>query len=38
VELSEFGITYEPRGPIQSQRLADFLLELSPKPASPSTQ
>ena len=38
VELSEFGITYEPRGAIRSQRLADFLVELSPEPASPSTQ
>jgi len=36
VELSEFGITYEPRGPIRSQRLVDFLVELSP--TSPNTQ
>jgi len=28
VQLSEFGITYEPRGPIKSQCLADFTSEL----------
>nr|KYP52363.1 Retrovirus-related Pol polyprotein from transposon 17.6 [Cajanus cajan] len=29
VELSEFGLRYEPRGPIKSQILADFILELT---------
>jgi len=28
VELSEFGITYEPRDPIRSQHLVDFLAKL----------
>jgi len=37
VELSEFGITYEPRGPIRSQYLADFLVELSLEPTSVNT-
>ena len=38
VELSELGITYEPRGAIRSQCLAYFFMELSPEPASPNTQ
>ena len=29
VELSEFNVQYEPRGPIKSQVYADFLVELS---------
>ncbi|GAU44771.1 hypothetical protein TSUD_138830 [Trifolium subterraneum] len=29
VELSEFDITYIPRGPIKSQALADFVLEMT---------
>jgi len=28
VELSEFGLKFEPRGPIKAQCLADFVLEL----------
>ena len=30
VELSEFNIQYEPRGPIKGQVYADFVVELSP--------
>ena len=30
VELSEFDIQYEPRGPIKGQVYADFVAELSP--------
>nr|KYP72966.1 Pro-Pol polyprotein [Cajanus cajan] len=30
VELSEFDISFEPRGPIKSQHLADFVNELTP--------
>nr|KYP73559.1 Transposon Ty3-I Gag-Pol polyprotein [Cajanus cajan] len=30
VELSEFDISFEPRGPIKSQHLADFVSELTP--------
>ncbi|XP_020216847.1 uncharacterized protein LOC109800479 [Cajanus cajan] len=30
VELSEFDVTFEPRGPIKSQHLADFINELTP--------
>ncbi|XP_017417482.1 uncharacterized protein LOC108328172 [Vigna angularis] len=30
VELSEFGLRYEPRGPIRGQHLADFAAELLP--------
>jgi len=29
VELSEFDINYEPRGPIKGQIYADFVVELS---------
>ena len=29
VELSEFDIKYEPRGPIKGQSFADFVVELS---------
>jgi len=29
IELSEFGIKYEPGGPIKAQYLADFVVELS---------
>lgn len=32
VELSEFGIEYEPRGPIKDQCLSDFAAELLPEP------
>jgi hypothetical protein len=32
VELSEFDITFSPRGAIKSQILADFILELSTPP------
>ena len=35
VELSEFDIRYEPRGPIKGQVFADFVVELS-SGASPS--
>jgi len=37
VELSEFGITYEPRGPIKSQCLVDFTSKLQDnlKPEAP---
>lgn len=34
VELSKFGIIYEPRGSIRSQNLAHFLVELSLKPTT----
>ncbi|KAL2319478.1 hypothetical protein Fmac_028447 [Flemingia macrophylla] len=34
LELSEFDITFEPRGPMKSQALVDFLNELHP-PAQP---
>ena len=30
VELSEFGVAYEPRGAIKAQALSDFVAELSP--------
>nr|KYP55427.1 Uncharacterized protein Mb2253c family [Cajanus cajan] len=30
VELSEFDVSFEPRGPIKSQHLADFVNELTP--------
>ncbi|XP_020230280.1 salicylate/benzoate carboxyl methyltransferase [Cajanus cajan] len=30
VELSEFDLSFEPRGPIKSQHLADFVNELTP--------
>ncbi|GAU30655.1 hypothetical protein TSUD_31270 [Trifolium subterraneum] len=33
VELSEFDITYIPRGPIKSQALADFVLEMTDPPS-----
>jgi len=33
VELSEFGIKYEPRGPIKGQIFADFVVELSSEAA-----
>ena len=29
VELSEFDVQYEPRGPIKGQVYADFVIELS---------
>ena len=32
IELSEYGIQYESRGPIRAQFLADFLVELSKPP------
>ncbi|XP_052724060.1 uncharacterized protein LOC128193908 [Vigna angularis] len=32
VELSEFGLRYEPRGSVKGQHLADFAAELSPTP------
>ncbi|MCI97107.1 retrotransposon protein putative Ty3-gypsy subclass, partial [Trifolium medium] len=32
VELSEFDISYVPRGAIKSQILADFILELTNPP------
>jgi len=38
VELFEFGISYEPREPIHSQQLADFVVELSPEPTSANAQ
>nr|KYP53796.1 Uncharacterized protein Mb2253c family [Cajanus cajan] len=33
VELSEFGIQYESRGPLKAQCLADFVAELTPTTA-----
>jgi len=33
VELSEFDIKYEPRGPIKGQNFADFVVELSSEAA-----
>jgi len=33
VELSEFDIKYEPRGPIKGQIFADFVVELSSEAA-----
>lgn len=30
IELSEFGIVYEPRRPIKAQALSDFIVELAP--------
>ena len=33
VELSEFDVQYEPRGPIKGQVYADFVVELSPESA-----
>nr|KYP69397.1 Retrovirus-related Pol polyprotein from transposon 17.6 [Cajanus cajan] len=38
VELSEFGLQYEPRGPIKSQALADFVLELTSPSITDSQQ
>ena len=32
IELSEYGLVFEPRGPIKSQVLADFMTELTPAP------
>ena len=32
VELSEYGLEFEPRGPIKAQVLADFVTELTPVP------
>jgi len=29
MELSEFGITYEPRGAIKAQSLADFIIQMA---------
>ncbi|PNX58277.1 gag-pol polyprotein [Trifolium pratense] len=37
VELSEFDITFSPRGAIKSQRLADFVLEMSTPPITEKT-
>ncbi|CAJ2632006.1 unnamed protein product [Trifolium pratense] len=37
VELSEFDITFSPRGAIKSQRLADFVLEMSTPPTTEKT-
>ncbi|CAJ2657743.1 unnamed protein product [Trifolium pratense] len=34
VELSEFDITFSPRGAIKSQKLADFVLEMSTPPTT----
>lgn len=34
VELLEFGLKYEPRGPMKAQCLADFVVELSTKLSS----
>jgi len=36
VELSEFDIQYEPRGPIKGQVYADFMVELSSKDSQPN--
>ncbi|XP_027936375.1 uncharacterized protein LOC114191403 [Vigna unguiculata] len=33
IELSEYDISFEPRGPIKAQVLSDFLAELTPSPA-----
>ncbi|MCI40924.1 gag-pol polyprotein, partial [Trifolium medium] len=38
VELSEFDITYVPRGAIKSQALADFVLELTNPPGKEEPQ
>ncbi|GAU38036.1 hypothetical protein TSUD_274380 [Trifolium subterraneum] len=38
VELSEFDITYMPRGAIKSQALADFVLELTNPPSESEPQ
>ncbi|MCH94258.1 gag-pol polyprotein, partial [Trifolium medium] len=38
VELTEYDITYVPRGSIKSQALADFILELTSPPGDPNTQ
>jgi hypothetical protein len=38
VELSEFNITFSPRGAIKSQILADFILELSTPPKENSEE
>jgi len=36
IELAEYDITYEPRGPIKAQALVDFLAELTlPTPSDP---
>ena len=35
VELSEFDIQYEPRGPIKGQVYVDFMVELSSKDSQP---
>src|ERR1044072_7121733 len=36
VESSEYGLEFEPRGPIKAQVLADFVTELTPAPAEHS--
>src|ERR1044072_3825910 len=36
VELFEYGLEFEPRGPIKAQVLADFVTELTPAPAEHS--
>ncbi|XP_017411652.2 uncharacterized protein LOC108323671 [Vigna angularis] len=38
VELSEFGLRYEPRGSVKGQHLADFAAELTPAPENPTTK
>ncbi|MCI03275.1 gag-pol polyprotein [Trifolium medium] len=38
VELSEFDLTFSPRGAIKSQILADFVLELTTPPEENKTQ
>ncbi|MCI72839.1 hypothetical protein A2U01_0094103, partial [Trifolium medium] len=37
VELSEFDLTFAPRGAIKSQMLADFVLEMSTPPGEDTT-
>ncbi|MCI65156.1 gypsy/Ty-3 retroelement polyprotein, partial [Trifolium medium] len=37
VELSEFDLTFSPRGAIKSQMLADFVLEMSTPPGEETT-
>jgi len=38
VELSEFDVHYEPRGPIKGQVYADFVVELSPGSVQPEEE
>lgn len=37
VELSEFNVQYEPRGPIKGQVYADFVVELSSTATHPDS-